>query len=264
MEKQGSLDSPPVGTGVYTEYTPYGNQSSHEERKNLSLVRAGVVFKNQLDEIRRQSHTTVHKVEASQYSSPPTPPDLVAIYEHRANRRIRIIRSIHHLLSSAISLVIAIFQGTAYMLYQRTKHVAGAWPVDPVIIPTLLLFGVAVAALSFDVCSLVAYLMPGKRIAQKAFKLAVNMHYVIAGAKGLSWAIAASVCRTGFQVGNNKDLWGWSCSPEASLEEAINNASFTCSSNVRFFTIGRKHSLTLSSDRLSHGSLQLSSSSLRS
>ena len=81
-------------------------------------------------------------------------------------------------------------------------------PVYPAIVPTLLLFGVAVAALSFDVCSLIAYLMSGKRIARRAFKVAVNMRYVIAGAKGLSWATAASVCRTGFQVGDNKDLLG--------------------------------------------------------
>lgn len=208
---------------------------SHTQRQNLAFAKVVVSFKDQLDHIRTNKSMPIAPVNEQEVpATPSTPATLPAIIETEGplDRKIRIYRTVHHALSSIVSIIIAVLQSMTYAKYQETKNVPGAWPQKPTLLPTVLLLGVAVMALAFDIACLIAYLMPGRRIAKKAFRLAMNLHYFITGAKGLSFTIAASVCRTGFSVAENKDLWGWSCSQAGEKMQSVNNASFNCTGNV--------------------------------
>ena len=71
----------------------------------------------------------------------------------RAAKRIKIMRVVQSTLSALLSLAIAIFQARVYATYQNTRTQEGMWPAVPNVMPTLLLFSVAIAALVFDGCS---------------------------------------------------------------------------------------------------------------
>ena len=71
----------------------------------------------------------------------------------RAAKRIKIMRVVQSTLSALLSLGIAIFQARVYATYQNTRSQEGMWPTVPNVMPTLLLFSVAIVALVFDGCS---------------------------------------------------------------------------------------------------------------
>lgn len=97
--------------------------------------------------------------------------------EHRARhkRRIRILRGIQHLLTTFVSLGVAILQGRTYIIYQQTKNVPGAWPSFPDLFPTLLLFATAVTATTMDLSALIAYICPQTRTGYFAYKVQSNL-----------------------------------------------------------------------------------------
>lgn len=86
-------------------------------------------------------------------------------------RRIRIIKGIEHLLTALVSLVVAGIAGRTYIVYDQTKTVSGAWPDDPNLLPTIMLFSTAVAATVMDLCALIAYLWPHTTVGSVAFKV---------------------------------------------------------------------------------------------
>ena len=71
----------------------------------------------------------------------------------RAAKRIKIIRVVQSTLTALLSLAIAIFQARVYATYQNTRTQEGMWPAVPNVMPTILLFSVAIAVLVFDGCS---------------------------------------------------------------------------------------------------------------
>ncbi|KAK3934797.1 hypothetical protein QBC46DRAFT_453932 [Diplogelasinospora grovesii] len=120
-----------------------------------------------------------------------------------ATRRITIMRIIQSGLSSLLSLAIAVWQGKVYVTYQHTKSLQGAWPNIPNLVPTLLLFSVAIAAFVFDVCMLVAYLMPhGNKHARRTIAVGGAANYIVTSAKTVSYAISAVISKTSFDFGN--------------------------------------------------------------
>jgi hypothetical protein len=219
------------------------------DTQRIGFTKAAFVFKEELDDIRSKksplaapndalskklkSQSTGYVREDVEMPPPPPPANSYAFDPtERDNRRIRILRAVQHTLTSVLSITIAVLQGLTYAKYQRTKDVPNAWPTHPTLFPTLLLMIVAIMALAFDISSLIAYFMPGKRIAERAFRLTVKIHYWITAVKSMSYAIAAAVCRTGFSVGNQKDLWGWSCSAQGKDMSSVNDAMFNCAGNT--------------------------------
>jgi hypothetical protein len=73
-----------------------------------------------------------------------------ALRDARRTKQIQILRIVQSMLSALLSLAIAIFQGRVYWTYQNTKSDAGMWPSVPNVVPTLLMFSIALAALVFD------------------------------------------------------------------------------------------------------------------
>lgn len=224
--------------------------------QRIGFTKAAFVFKGELDSIRAnkspptspnnalneklESQPTAYVREDVEMPSPPPPSGGIASFDvidpaERDNRRIRILRAVQHTLTSILSITIAILQGLTYVKYQQTKNVPDAWPAHPTLFPTLLLMVVAILALAFDISCLIAYFMPGKQIAERAFRLAVKLHYWITAIKSMSYVIAAAVCRTGFSVGNQNDLWGWSCSAQGKDMSQVNDAGFNCAGNVSSF-----------------------------
>lgn len=170
-----------------------------------------------------QSSTLMTKVPFRQDSSNPS--------SHR-ERQIKVLRVVQHTLTSVVSMIIATLQALTYAKYQQTKDIPGAWPKSPLLFPTLILLTVAAMALAFDICSLIAYLMPHKPIAQRAFRFAVRLHYWITGVKTLSYVVGATVCRTNPGTGDEKNLWGWSCSEQGKEMNDVNGANGNCTGSV--------------------------------
>lgn len=147
---------------------------SQPKQIDASVVKAAFAFHNNADAARRKRDS---QFTVTTTSVPPTPmpdsPEEQAIRAHEARHlfRIRLARSIQHLITSLLSLAIAIMQGQTYSVYQQTKDVHNAWPVHADVFPTLLLFSVAVVALVFDIAAIIAYVWPNTRIGQKAFKV---------------------------------------------------------------------------------------------
>jgi hypothetical protein len=157
-----------------------------------------------------------------------------------ATRRITIMRIIQSGLSSLLSLAIAVWQGKVYVTYQNTKSLQGAWPDIPDLVPTLLLLSVAIAAFVFDVCMMVAYVMPhGNKHAQRAIAVGGAANYVVTSAKTVAYAISAVISRTSFNFGNatsqNSDLWSWTCTSQAATMNNMTQAETNCTLQVRSF-----------------------------
>lgn len=150
----------------------------------------------------------------------------------RKTSKLYMLKLSHHTLTSLVSIAIAALQLIIYLSYQHGKNIPGAWPNKPYLIPTLLLLGVAVAALGFDICAIVAYCLPSSRSSKNLDRTAKGFGMLITGLKGLGFAVAASSGKTAFDGGTNSaknnDLWGWSCSDQAAQMQSVNNASTNC------------------------------------
>jgi len=125
-----------------------------------------------------------------------TQPGLDDAKAARRDKRIKILRIIQSILSALLSIAIAIFQGRVYWTYQNTKDMPGAWPTVPNLVPTILLFSVAIVALVFDSCMLVAYLRPASKFTPWAIRIGDAAHYIVASAKTVSYAISAVISKT--------------------------------------------------------------------
>jgi hypothetical protein len=75
------------------------------------------------------------------------------------------------MMTSRLSLGVAIFQGKTYITYQQTKAVAGAWPTHPNLLPTVMLFATGIGAFVIDLSALIAYLWPQNPIGHKAYSV---------------------------------------------------------------------------------------------
>lgn len=235
-----------------TEYTPHpqskfedvrtapGAWSSNQD-PNYAFTKTAFMFRDKLDQIRGRNAridamvsvpsakaekptVTIKEVQKDQPPNAHSTPLL--------DRRVRVLRVLQHMLLSLTDVTIAVLQSLTYIKWAQTKNVPDAWPQHPMLFPTLMLLAVAAMALLFDAFSLVAYIFPTKPIAKKAYRLAINLHYWITSLKAFSYSIAAAVCRTGFSMGNQQDLWGWSCSTQGQAMAATNNASMNCTGNV--------------------------------
>jgi hypothetical protein len=207
------------------------------EKQSIAFAKSTLRFKENLDRVRnkhqRRKDTSISATLTGFTSTTEIKHQEGAASSSTANDRpVRVLRVVQHTLTSIVSIMIATLQSLTYVKYQKTKDVPGAWPLQPTLFPTLILLAVAAMGLAFDICSLIAYLMPHRRIAQRAFRLAVRLHYWITGIKTLSYVVAAAVCRAGYDMGDGKDLWGWSCSKQGEEMNNINDAKGNCAGNV--------------------------------
>ena len=86
-------------------------------------------------------------------------------------KRVRIARASQHILTSAISIIVAALQARLFIIYQRTKTYPNCWPKYPNLLPTLMLMVTAFVSLFIDVCALIAYAWPGSGAGRRAFKV---------------------------------------------------------------------------------------------
>ncbi|KAL8393774.1 hypothetical protein RB595_003501 [Gaeumannomyces hyphopodioides] len=150
----------------------------------------------------------------------------------RGARRLKILRVVQSSLAALLSLAIAAFQGRVYFTYYNTRQKGGAWPNVPNVMPTILLFSVALAALVFDGCMLVAYMWPSTRYARWAVTIGGAAQYVVSSTKTISYAISAVVSKTSFDFGNasgtNPDLWSYTCTDQAAALDEMIQAESNC------------------------------------
>lgn len=145
---------------------------------NLAFTRAAFAFKDGLDKARESKNNNQVKVSVEPVETPSVEPPNArlsstdeAAHQARHQRRIHIARVVQHLLTSVLSIVIAILQGKVFVLYKQTQNVAGAWPMNPDLVPTLMLFVTAVIALTIDACALIAYFWPKSSIGKRAYSV---------------------------------------------------------------------------------------------
>lgn len=233
------------------QYSPYGHQtystdspllSPGSDRQSVGFARAALAFTDKLGSIRRKresGHTfaTTPTTEVSEASADTAP-----------QKSIKVLRMIQSSLTALLSLAIAFMQGRVYIMYLRTKDVKGAWPRTPQLVPTILLFSVAVAAFTFDIAMLSAYLAPGKRLSRKCFSIASGAYGVVTSAKTIAYALTSIVCRAGFNFGNasdtHMDLWSWTCTAKAAEMASVNQAPSNCETQVSTLQQESNHLLT--------------------
>jgi hypothetical protein len=236
-----------------TEYAPHPRSKFEEIRTapgawsstqtpNYAFTKSAFAFRDTLDQIRGrnaciESRTSISSTKAEK------PPAVTVNEVHKdlptaepgvepLDRRVQTLRIVQHALLSATDVTVTVLQSLVYMKWAQTKNIPDAWPQQPMLFPTLVLLAVSAMALLFDISSLVAYTFPTKPIAEKAYRLAIQLHYWITSLKAFSYSIAAAVCRTGFAMGNQQDLWGWSCSAQGQAMAATNDAGVNCTGNV--------------------------------
>lgn len=170
-----------------------------------------------------------HEFAAAKRSNKPVP-------GQRTEKLVRVLRAIQGLLSSILSLGIAVIQAKVYVTYMNTRGTPGAWPKVPQLLPTLLLLAVSIFAFIFDVCLLVGYLAPSKRFRLKAFNVANACYSVVTTAKTFSYTISSAVFMNGRDFGNasgqNADLWSWTCTDQAATHDSLTQASTNCDLQV--------------------------------
>jgi hypothetical protein len=202
--------------------------SPQHDKEPLAFTRAALVFRDHLDGIRSKRDSTQPLIGSDADKDDGSD-------QHGAAQRVRILRGVQGLLTALLSIAIAVMQGRVYIIYQNTKSIPGAWPQTPNVLPTLLLFSVAIAALVFDVALIVGYTTKG-RIGKIAYEIAMGAHYVAVTAKMASFAITSIVCKVGFDYGNssgtNDDLWSWSCTAQAAEMDSVNQAESNCATQV--------------------------------
>lgn len=220
---------------------PSPPMSPESDKSNFAFTRAALAFRDRLDGIRSKRESTQPLIAPE---SDPNKDD--GSDQHGAAQRVRILRGVQGLLTALLSLAIAVMQGRVYVIYLDTKDVPGAWPSTPNLLPTLLLFSVAIAALVFDIALIVGYTTRGT-VGRVAYQIAIGAHYIAVTTKMASFALTSIVCRVGFNFGNStgtsptQDLWSWSCTDQAAQMSSVNQAPTDCSTQV---------SLTLSIFRL--------------
>jgi hypothetical protein len=237
-----SVSAEPSPTVVVSSPT-----SPHSEKTSIQFAKAAFLFKDKLDDVRKNKRTTaVHEEEVlptplsppaplPPSSSPPEdPPEGEDSSDPIAARRLRILRLVQSTLTSFLSIAIAVLQGKAYLAYQRTKDTPGAWPTHPNLMPTTLLLVVGILAGAFDLSLLLAYLLPSR--AKTLLGVATKSHNLLTCVKGVSYLLVSVVCRSGFDYGNasgqNNDLWGWTCSSAADQFADVTQAGANCDGQV--------------------------------
>lgn len=194
-----------------------------------------------------KTYASVHTDESSALKSEKMQPaalvdsvDSTEKKESGLQRWTRILTILQGMLSSLLSLAIAVWQGKVYFTYQRTKAEPGAWPDTPNLVPTILLFSISIAVFVFDACMLLAYLMPGKRRAKWGIAVGNAAYYVVTSVKTVSYAISSAISKTSFDFGNatnqNSDLWSWTCTDQAATMDAMTQAESNCNTQVRYHT----------------------------
>ncbi|KLU89821.1 hypothetical protein MAPG_08790 [Magnaporthiopsis poae ATCC 64411] len=150
----------------------------------------------------------------------------------RRARRIKILRVVQSILAALLSLAIAAFQGRVYFTYYNTREKGGTWPNVPNTMPTILLFSIALAALVFDGCMLVAYMWPSTKFARWAVTIGGAAQYMVSSTKTVGFAISAVVSKTSFDFGNasgtNPDLWSYTCTDQAAALNSMIQAESNC------------------------------------
>lgn len=171
-----------------TQSTPRPSTASmtspDPNRSNITFAKAAFAFRDSINNAPHskapQATTVTTKPVDEPVSHPgqdvnPDPEQLAdKAHQERHKRRIRVARGVQHTLTSLLSLAVAILQGRVYINYMQTKDVPNAWPTHPNLLPTLMLFVTAIAALFIDLCAIIAYLWPQKRAGQRAYSVCAS------------------------------------------------------------------------------------------
>jgi len=170
------VDTAYAAPSAHTSPTPTAGRVSpdHATRQSIQFAKSAFVFRDRLDDIRKKRSSAASLSEpatpaAAGLSSPPPPPpksavpavtltptaaeeddddaaaaaaagaDVTGPEPKALARRLRLLRLAQGTLTAGLSLAVAALQLRAYVTFQRTKDVAGAWPTHPNLLATVLL-----------------------------------------------------------------------------------------------------------------------------
>jgi hypothetical protein len=146
-------------------------------------------------------------------------------------RKLRIYVIIQQSLTAIFSTVII---ALTLVKFNSTKNVAGAWPANPLLSPTIVLLAMACLTCVADIITVFVHCCHGKVVDSMARAVAK-----IRAVMGFLQAIATAAGTGYFKIANNNsngnDLWGWSCSYAADAMQNVNSSGQLCQNNVWLF-----------------------------
>lgn len=154
----------------------------HERQDpRLTFATAAFAFRNALDTSRRKKSTqpTVSEQEVKEVLEDTDTVDPLLEEEKRHlsrhKDRIRIARTIQHLLSSVLSLIILGLQ--AKICSENMNSAPKGKEQSEILkelLPVLMLLATAIAAMFFDICALTVYFWPQTKFGKKAFAVSAT------------------------------------------------------------------------------------------
>jgi hypothetical protein len=153
------------------------------------------------------------------------------------SRKLRIYVIIQQSLTAIFSIVIIAIMALTLVKFNSTKNVAGAWPANPLLSPTIVLLAMACLTCVADIITVFVHCSHGK-VVDSMVRVVAKIRVVM----GFLQAIATAAGTGFFKIANNNsngnDLWGWSCSDAADAMQNVNSAGQLCQSNTAAFALG--------------------------
>jgi hypothetical protein len=149
----------------------------------------------------------------------------------KVTRRVTAYLITQHTLTAMFSLVIIAVMALTLQKHQTTQMVAGAWPQDAYLTPTLVMLAMAIITCTADIVMVIVQCLTGDR-AERAKLLASRIRTVGGILQALSSAAGAGFLKYAENNSNGNDLWSWTCSNAADQMASVNASGTLCASNV--------------------------------
>lgn len=145
--------------------------------------------------------------------------------------KLRVYLVIQYILNGILAIVIIGIMALTLVKFNSSKNITGAWPKNPILSPTFLMLSVSVINLTVDAIYLLVQCC-GARAIKTVSRIVIKVRNTTGIITAIAPAIAAGFSSFAESTSGGRDLWGWSCSPEADAMSTVNSSEMVCSTNV--------------------------------
>jgi len=144
---------------------------------------------------------------------------------------LRMLITSQHFVTALTSLAILVVMINTLVGFRSTQNVKGAWPSEPILSPTFFMLSMAAVTFIADVLTFGAR-CGGASCAKKVSTIVARIRSTTSVMQILVSGAGAGIFKYANVVGNNKDLWGWSCSNAADAMQSVNHSGMLCKTNT--------------------------------
>jgi hypothetical protein len=148
------------------------------------------------------------------------------------SRKMRIYVIIQQSMTAIFALGIIVIMVLTLETYNGTKNVAGAWPNNPLLTPTIVCLAMACLTFFADVATVLVYCCNVK-VAASLTRWVTKIRALVGFLQGVATAGASGYFKISNNTSGGKDLWGWACSSAADAKQGAIAANSVCQNNVR-------------------------------